>query len=95
MEGKEEESRMTPRCLAWEMRQFISLFTERGVLGDRAGLRRGPDQCNFGYIQLVVPMTHLGRHPVGSWRCVKETWLGMMILESLHTEFMKLPRRRI
>lgn len=66
--------RMTPRFLAWEMRQIMSLCTEMRKSGDRAGLRRRNNQFGFGYVQLGVPMTHLGRNPVHSWKYGYHVW---------------------
>lgn len=57
---------MTPRFLAWEMRQIMSPFTEIGTSGDRAGLRRGRDWFSFGCVRFEVPVTDLDRDPIGS-----------------------------
>ena len=54
-------------CLGNEM--VILPFIKIGTSGDRGGLRKAQDWFNFGHVQLEVPMTFLGRDPVGSWRC--------------------------
>lgn len=64
--NEKEESRVTPRFLAWEMRRIMSPFTETGTSGDSAGSGRGRDWFSFGYVRFEVPVTDLDRDPTGS-----------------------------